>query len=50
MSSITRTATVRGDVKVRFLVTMLCTPGQPMLTLVDDDELVARKDSHVAAQ
>ena len=29
----------RDDVKVRFLVTMLCVPGQPMLTLVDDDEL-----------
>ncbi len=34
----------RDDVKVRFLVTMLCAPGQPMLKLVEDDELVARKD------
>jgi quercetin dioxygenase-like cupin family protein len=40
----------RDDVKVRFLVTMLCTPGRPMLTLVDEDELVARKDRRVAAQ
>ncbi|WP_373294581.1 hypothetical protein [Streptomyces albiflavescens] len=28
----------------RFLVTMMCTPGQPMLTLVDDEELAQRKD------
>ncbi|MGV0790269.1 cupin domain-containing protein [Mycolicibacterium sp. XJ1819] len=34
----------RDDVNVRFLVTMLCDPGQPMLTLVDEDELIARKD------
>ncbi len=39
----------RDDIKVRFLVTMLCTPGQPMLTLVDDDELVARRDRRVPA-
>jgi quercetin dioxygenase-like cupin family protein len=39
----------RDDVKVRFLVTMLCAPGQPMLTLVEDDELVARRDRRVAA-
>jgi quercetin dioxygenase-like cupin family protein len=34
----------RDDVAVRFLVTMLCEPGKPMLTLVDDEELVQRKD------
>jgi quercetin dioxygenase-like cupin family protein len=39
----------RNDVKVRFLVTMLCTPGQPMLTLVAEDELAARHDRRVAA-
>ena len=33
----------RDDVKSRFVVTMLCVPGAPMLTLVDEDELVARK-------
>jgi quercetin dioxygenase-like cupin family protein len=32
----------RGDIPVRFTVTMLCEPGQPMLTLVDDDELARR--------
>ena len=32
----------RDDIPVRFTVTMLCEPGQPMLTLVDDDELVRR--------
>ena len=39
----------RDDIKVRFLVTMLCTPGKPMLTLVDDVELVARRDRRVSA-
>lgn len=39
----------RDDVKVRFVVTMLCDPGQPMLTLVDDDELEARRDRRVPA-
>ncbi|MEU4422206.1 cupin domain-containing protein [Actinoplanes sp. NPDC024001] len=29
----------RDDIPVRFLVTMLCDPDQPMLTLVDEDEL-----------
>lgn len=28
-----------ADTKLRFLVTMLCEPGKPMLVLVDDDEL-----------
>ncbi|GGL94490.1 cupin [Streptomyces fumigatiscleroticus] len=32
----------RADTRVRFLVTMLCVPGQPMLVLVDDDELKQR--------
>jgi quercetin dioxygenase-like cupin family protein len=34
----------RDDVPVRFLVTMLCEPGKPMLTLVEDAELAERKD------
>lgn len=33
----------RTDVPSRFVVTMLATPGQPMLTLVDDQELARRK-------
>ena len=34
----------RDDVPVRFTVTMLCAPGRPMLTLVDDEELAQRRD------
>ncbi|MGI5241890.1 cupin domain-containing protein [Dactylosporangium sp. CA-139066] len=34
----------RDDAPVRFTVTMLCRPGQPMLTLVDPDELQLRAD------
>ncbi|WP_369034230.1 MULTISPECIES: cupin domain-containing protein [Streptomyces] len=30
------------DEPCRFVVTMLCAPGQPMLTFVDEDELAAR--------
>ena len=37
----------RDDTKVRFLVAMLCSPGQPMPTLVEEDELVARRDRRV---
>jgi quercetin dioxygenase-like cupin family protein len=33
----------RTDALVRFVVTMMCAPGQPMLTLVDDDELDQRQ-------
>jgi quercetin dioxygenase-like cupin family protein len=32
----------RDDVPSRFVVTMFCVPGQPMLVVVDDDELVQR--------
>lgn len=32
----------RDDIPCRFLVTMFCAPGTPMLTLVDTDELAAR--------
>jgi quercetin dioxygenase-like cupin family protein len=34
----------RADIRSRFLVTMMCTPGKPMLTLVDEEELAQRKD------
>ncbi|MQY36806.1 hypothetical protein SRB17_48080 [Streptomyces sp. RB17] len=34
----------RTDMPVRFLVTMLCEPGKPMLVLVDEEELAQRKD------
>lgn len=30
-----------------FVVTMLCVPGEPMLTLVPDEELTARRDRRV---
>lgn len=37
----------RSDIPVRFTVTMLCAPDKPMLVLVEDDELAARKDRRV---
>jgi quercetin dioxygenase-like cupin family protein len=37
----------RDDVACRFVVTMLCVPGQPMLTLVDEAELETRKHLRV---
>lgn len=37
----------RDDVACRFVVTMLCVPGQPMLTLVDEAELESRKHLRV---
>ena len=39
----------RDDQRCRFTVTMLCVPGEPMLVLVDDDELLARRHLRVAA-
>jgi quercetin dioxygenase-like cupin family protein len=39
----------RDDMPVRYTVTMLCPPGSPMLTLVDEDELAARADRRVPA-
>ncbi len=33
----------RDDVKSRFVVTMICVPGRPMLELVSDTELASRK-------
>ena len=32
----------RTDIPLRYLVTMMMTPGQPMLVFVDDDELKQR--------
>jgi quercetin dioxygenase-like cupin family protein len=40
----------RDDIRCRFLVTMLCVPGQPMLTLVDTDELAARAHLRVPGE
>jgi len=40
----------RDDIKLRYLVTMLCVPGKPMLTLVDDEELEARKHLRITAE
>ena len=37
----------RTDAPLRFLVTMVCAPGQPMLVIVDDDELERRRDRRV---
>ena len=37
----------RTDVALRFLVTMICVPGAPMLVVVDEDELEQRKDRRV---
>ncbi len=37
----------RDDVPLRFLVTMLCSPGEQMFVLVDDAELEARRDRRV---
>ncbi|MGI5171554.1 cupin domain-containing protein [Spirillospora sp. CA-253888] len=33
----------RDDLPLRFIVTMLCEPGEPMLTLVDEAELARRR-------
>ncbi|MFD0855364.1 cupin domain-containing protein [Actinomadura adrarensis] len=34
----------RDDVPLRFTVTMLCEPGKPMFTLVEEAELARRQD------
>ncbi|OBK91699.1 cupin [Mycobacterium asiaticum] len=44
-----RDANHRDDVKVKFVVTMLCVPGQPMLVRVDDDELAAKEHLRLPA-
>jgi quercetin dioxygenase-like cupin family protein len=33
----------RADVRSRYVITMLCVPGQPMLTLVTEEELARRQ-------
>jgi quercetin dioxygenase-like cupin family protein len=38
----------RHDIPVRFTVAMLCEPGKPMLTFVDEEELSRRKDRRAA--
>lgn len=40
----------RDDMRCRFAVTMLCVPGQPMVVLVDEEELAARKHLRVPAE
>lgn len=40
----------RDDVRSRFVVTMMCVAGRPMLELVGDDELAARRHLRVPAQ
>ena len=40
----------RDDTKLRYLVTMLCVPGKPMLVLVDEEELEARKHLRIPAE
>jgi quercetin dioxygenase-like cupin family protein len=37
----------RSDIPLKFLVTMVCAPGQPMLVVVDEDELQQRRDRRV---
>jgi quercetin dioxygenase-like cupin family protein len=37
----------RSDIPLRFLVTMICTPGVPMLVVVDEAELEQRRDRRV---
>ena len=39
----------RDDMRCRFVATMLCVPDEPMLTLVDDDEIEARKHLRIIA-
>lgn len=43
-------ANQRSDARLRFLVTMLCSPDTPMLVLVDEDELRARSHLRVGAR
>jgi quercetin dioxygenase-like cupin family protein len=40
----------RDDISVRFTVTMICEPGVPMLTVVDEEELVRRQHRRGHAQ
>ena len=40
----------RADAPLRFTVTMICDPDQPMLTLISDDELAARQHLRVPVE
>ncbi|UUO01912.1 cupin domain-containing protein [Mycolicibacterium novocastrense] len=40
----------RDDTRCRFTVTMLCAPDQPMLVLVDEAELAARRHLRVLVE
>ncbi|MDT5301078.1 MAG: hypothetical protein QOG79_4320 [Mycobacterium sp.] len=40
----------RDDIHCRFVVTMLCVPGKPMLELATEEELAARKHLRVPAE
>jgi quercetin dioxygenase-like cupin family protein len=37
----------RSDIRLRFVVTMICKPGQPMLVIVEEDELDHRRTRRV---
>jgi hypothetical protein len=37
-----------SDIPLRFVVTMVCALGHPMLVVVDEDELARRRDRRVA--
>lgn len=39
----------RADATLRFVVTMMCKPGEPMLVLVEEEELRLRADARVPA-
>ncbi|TDZ75255.1 Cupin domain protein [Mycobacteroides salmoniphilum] len=39
----------RADAALRFVVTMMCKPGAPMLVLVEEEELRLRADARVPA-
>jgi hypothetical protein len=51
MKAITTIQTVKPpftDIPLRFVVTMVCAPGHPMLVVVGEDELAQRRDRRVA--
>ena len=46
-TTVVRVRLTRSPISSRFLVTMICVPGAPMLVVVDEDELEQRKDRRV---
>ncbi|MFF7943951.1 cupin domain-containing protein [Nocardia gamkensis] len=40
----------REDIGLRFVVTVICDPSQPMLVLVDEEELLARADRRIPSE